>query len=53
MKQGVQQGQGQLDNLAELICRWTPAHLHDQPLDIELSQIQARTREYFDRLFAS
>jgi glutamate-ammonia-ligase adenylyltransferase len=46
-------GQAQLENLTELVCRWTPAHLHDQPLDVELSQIQARTREYFDRLFAS
>jgi glutamate-ammonia-ligase adenylyltransferase len=40
-----------LDNLAGLVRRWTPDHLHDQPLDIELAQIQARTREFFDRLF--
>jgi hypothetical protein len=33
------------------VRRWTPDHLHDQPLDIELAQIQARTREVFDRLF--
>lgn len=45
--------QSQLDNLTELVCRWTPAHLHDQPLDVELAQIQARTREYFDRLFGT
>jgi glutamate-ammonia-ligase adenylyltransferase len=43
----------QLENLFELVSRWTPAHLHDQPLDIELAQIQARTREFFVRLFAS
>ncbi|MCS6952304.1 MAG: glutamine-synthetase adenylyltransferase [Bryobacterales bacterium] len=41
----------QLDNLQELVCRWTPQHLHDQPLDVELAQIQLRTREFFDRLF--
>ncbi|MGD0202144.1 MAG: glutamine-synthetase adenylyltransferase, partial [Bryobacteraceae bacterium] len=40
-----------LDNLAGLVRRWTPDHLHDQPLDIELAQIQTRTREFFDRLF--
>jgi glutamate-ammonia-ligase adenylyltransferase len=42
----------QLENLTELVRRWTPAHLHDQPLDVELAQIQARTREYFERLFS-
>ena len=41
----------QIENLNALVCRWTPDHLHDQPLDIELAQIQARTREFFDRLF--
>jgi glutamate-ammonia-ligase adenylyltransferase len=43
----------QLDMITELVSRWTPAHLHDQPLPVELAQIQARTREYFDRLFAA
>jgi glutamate-ammonia-ligase adenylyltransferase len=43
----------QLENLTELVCRWTPEHLHDQPLDVELAQIRARTREYFNRLFGS
>jgi glutamate-ammonia-ligase adenylyltransferase len=43
----------QLENLTELVGRWTPAHLHDQPLAVELAQIQARTREYFERLFGS
>jgi glutamate-ammonia-ligase adenylyltransferase len=42
----------QLALLTELVTRWTPDHLHDQALDVELAQIQARTREYFDRLFA-
>jgi len=40
-----------LDNLTDLVRRWTPDHLHDQPLDVELAQIQTRTREFFDRLF--
>ncbi len=40
-----------LEALTRLVSRWTPAHLHDQPLRIELEQIQARTREYFERLF--
>ena len=31
--------------------RWTPAHLHDQPLDVKLGEIRRRTREFFDRLF--
>ncbi len=43
----------QLDNLTELVGRWTPERLHDQPLEVELAQIQGRTREYFNRLFGS
>ncbi|MEN6537743.1 MAG: glutamine-synthetase adenylyltransferase [Bryobacteraceae bacterium] len=45
--------QAQLQNLVELISRWTPAHLHDQSLDAEILQIQTRTREFFDRTFAA
>ena len=41
----------QLETLTALVHRWTPAHLHGQPLPIVLEQIQARTREYFRRLF--
>jgi glutamate-ammonia-ligase adenylyltransferase len=44
--------QSQLENLMELMSRWTPDHLHDQPLELELAQIQNRTREFFDRVFA-
>lgn len=44
--------QAQLEMISELVSRWTPQHLHDQPLPQEVAQIQARTREYFDRLFA-
>lgn len=43
---------GQLEMLTELVSRWTPYHLHDQPLEEELEQIRHRTREFFDRLFA-
>jgi glutamate-ammonia-ligase adenylyltransferase len=38
--------------LTKLVGRWVPQHLCDQPLALELLQIQERTREYFDRLFA-
>jgi len=40
-----------LEAVDRLVSRWTPDHLHDQPLDVELSQIRSRTREYFERLF--
>jgi glutamate-ammonia-ligase adenylyltransferase len=43
--------QDQLEMLTELVGRWTPDHLHDQPLPLELAQIQERTRENFERLF--
>ncbi len=42
-----------LKQLMEMIRRWTPAHLHDQTLASELAQIQTRTRECFERLFAA
>lgn len=43
----------QAEMLAELVSRWTPDHLHDEPLEIELAHIQERTREFFDRLFGA
>ena len=43
--------ESQLGTLTELVSRWTPDHLHDQPLTEELAGIQARTREFFERLF--
>jgi [glutamine synthetase] adenylyltransferase / [glutamine synthetase]-adenylyl-L-tyrosine phosphorylase len=42
----------QLEMLTDLVKRWTPDHLHDQPLPEELEQIRTRTREYFNRLFS-
>ena len=42
----------QLEALTELVRRWTPEHLSQQPLKAELSKIQNRTREIFDRLFS-
>ncbi len=44
--------EAKLEALTELAGRWTPDHLHGRPLKTELSQIQARTREIFERLFA-
>ena len=44
--------ESQLRMLTRLVSRWTPEHLHDQPLGLELLQIQNRTRDYFDRLFS-
>lgn len=44
--------QAQMEMLSSLVSRWTPEHLHDQPLEQELEQIRDRTREFFDRLFA-
>jgi glutamate-ammonia-ligase adenylyltransferase len=41
----------QLEMLTDLVSFWTPDHLHDQPLNVELAQIQTRTREVFERLF--
>jgi glutamate-ammonia-ligase adenylyltransferase len=43
--------ESQLEVLRELVSRWTPDYLHDQPLATELAQVQDRTREIFDRLF--
>jgi glutamate-ammonia-ligase adenylyltransferase len=43
--------QSQLEVLDGLVSRWTPDYLHDQPLAVELAQVQERTREFFDRLF--
>lgn len=43
----------QLELLTDLVTRWTPEHLHDQPLPLELEQIRHRTRQFFERLFHS
>ncbi len=45
--------ESQLRMLTSLVSRWTPEHLHDQPLALELLQIQNRTRDYFGRLFSA
>jgi len=45
--------QMQLEVLTELVHRWTPPHMNDQPLTIKLSQVRKRTREFFHRLFGS
>ena len=43
--------QMQIDVLTELVHRWTPPHMNDQPLTAKLSQVRKRTREFFNRLF--
>jgi [glutamine synthetase] adenylyltransferase / [glutamine synthetase]-adenylyl-L-tyrosine phosphorylase len=43
----------QIEVLTELVGRWIPEHLKTQPLKIQLSKIQNRTREIFDRLFSA
>ncbi|MGD0130475.1 MAG: glutamine-synthetase adenylyltransferase [Bryobacteraceae bacterium] len=45
--------EGHLNVLTELVHRWTPEHRHRQPIKTELAKIQNRTREIFERLFAS
>jgi glutamate-ammonia-ligase adenylyltransferase len=45
------QSEQHLQVLTNLVRRWTPPHLHDQPLPEELAQIQASTREFFQGLF--
>jgi glutamate-ammonia-ligase adenylyltransferase len=37
--------------LTNLVQRWTPEHLNQQPLKAQLGQIRARTREIFERMF--
>ncbi|HTM49436.1 MAG TPA: hypothetical protein VL285_12165 [Bryobacteraceae bacterium] len=43
--------QMQLEILTELVYRWIPPHMSDQPLAAKLSQVRKRTREFFHRLF--
>jgi glutamate-ammonia-ligase adenylyltransferase len=44
--------ESKLQTLEELVRRWTPDRLHDEPLPVKLAQIQQQTRALFDRLFA-
>ncbi len=41
-----------LEALTSLVRRWTPDHLHVQPLEATLTHIRRRTRDLFDRLFS-
>ena len=43
--------EAQLETLMGLLSRWTPDHLHDEPLAVELDSIRTRTRALFDRVF--
>ena len=40
-----------LEVLTNLVYRWTPESLQDEPLPVKLGEIQRTTREYFRRLF--
>jgi glutamate-ammonia-ligase adenylyltransferase len=44
--------ESKLGALTELVVRWTPVQIRDQPLKVELAHIQARTRNLFERLFS-
>ena len=43
--------QAQFEVLTDLVKRWTPAHLHERPLDITLAEIRHSTRDFFERVF--
>jgi glutamate-ammonia-ligase adenylyltransferase len=45
--------ESQLALLTQLVQRWIPEHLTRQALKVQLSTIQNRNRELFDRLFSS
>ena len=40
-----------VENLTELVRRWTPDRLQRQPLHTQLDEIRDRTREFFERIF--
>ena len=43
--------ESKLAALDELVERWIPSRLHDEPLRTKVSHIRERTRQAFDRLF--
>jgi glutamate-ammonia-ligase adenylyltransferase len=43
----------QVEILTELVRRWTPASLHERPLDELLAEMRRRTRDTFDQIFGS
>ena len=43
--------EAKLEALTELVVRWTPAHLKEQPLKEQLESIKQRTRELFAQYF--
>jgi len=48
---GLPTAASQLETLSALVRRWAPEPLRDAPLAAALAHVQARTREFFDRLF--
>jgi glutamate-ammonia-ligase adenylyltransferase len=45
------QSPAHLEAVTNLVRRWTPEHLHQQPLPDVLARIQSATRAWFRRLF--
>jgi glutamate-ammonia-ligase adenylyltransferase len=43
--------QPQMEVLANLVRRWSPQHLHNQPLEEALREVRQNTRRFFNRLF--
>lgn len=43
--------ESKLAALDELVERWIPGRLHDEPLSAKVAQIRQKTRQVFDRLF--
>jgi glutamate-ammonia-ligase adenylyltransferase len=48
---GLPKSRSQYEILTELVRRWTPANLHDRPLDELLAETRQRTRELFNQIF--
>ena len=48
---GLPKSRSQYEILTELVRRWTPATLHNRPLDELLAETRQRTRELFNQIF--
>jgi [glutamine synthetase] adenylyltransferase / [glutamine synthetase]-adenylyl-L-tyrosine phosphorylase len=42
----------QMAPLTELVHRWTPASLHDEPLEVVFKRVRGNTRSFFDSIFS-
>jgi [glutamine synthetase] adenylyltransferase / [glutamine synthetase]-adenylyl-L-tyrosine phosphorylase len=48
---GLPASESKLAALDDLVERWIPSRLHDEPLRVKVAQIRERTRQVFDRMF--